>query len=110
MWQRVHQRRVHRQEWIEQMSEPDAVRFGGEAEQVAGRVEGPARGGFRDGEWLGLVTVEQTLSDLTLRVLVSEGGSCRTVPVDVHDSDGAAGDDAGHGEAFFQVFDLHSAR
>jgi hypothetical protein len=72
VWQRLNDRRVHRQHRIEEMREPDAMRFGNETEELPVAVEAPRPPLGRDFGPLLIVPVQEFVGDLAARILVGE--------------------------------------
>ena len=108
--QRVHLRGLHRQERVEEVRQRDALRFGGQLEEVAVGVETP--GPFRLGafEPFFVFPEEQSVPDDAFRVAEDEGDRLRSVPLDADDGDrAAAGRDSPDPDARRQVVEFHRA-
>ena len=63
---------MDRENWIEQMSESDTVRFGNESEQMTVTIKAPGPPHFHDLEPFLIVAVQQFVAQLPCWVLVRQ--------------------------------------
>ena len=105
--QRVDDRGVDRQQRVEQMRKPDALRLGHEPEQGAVAVEAPRPPLGDDLEPVLVVAVEQLVGDRAGRCLVRQLDRLRAEPLHADDRHRAVGVDAPDSAARSQVFELH---
>ncbi len=70
--QRIDQRRMNREQWVEQVGQADAVRLGHQPEQVAATVEAPWPTRCHDLQARLVMAVEQLVAESPLRCLVCE--------------------------------------
>jgi len=90
-------RDMDRQQRVEQVGEPDALRLGDEPEEVAISIEGPVPAGIDNPEAVLIPPEEQLLAHGTrVVVAVDHGGAGRPVPLHADDGHGGAGHDALH--------------
>src|SRR6516164_2667798 len=94
MRQRLDNRRMDREHGIEEMREPDAMRFGDQAEQVPVAVEAPGPSLRCDFDARFIVPVQQFVRDLSARILVSELKGLRSEPLSINNSDETIGQNA----------------
>lgn len=109
MRQRLHVRRVHRHHRVEEVSEVDALRFGGQLEGFAITIEGPGAFGGRQRDRLEVGRSDESFAYPTVREFVDEGRSVGT-----EGNHGDNGDDEARLEtleagAVMDVLELHRA-
>ena len=98
---------MDRQHRVEQMREPDSLRFGDQPEQSAVPVERPCPA-LLDKLQPGLVfAVEKLGGDHAVELLVGEFYCLRTVPTNVDHLDRLIGVQAADGAARLEVFEAH---
>ena len=107
MRQRVDDRRVNRQQRVEQVREADALGFGHEPEQGAVAVEAPWPPLGDDLEPVLVVAVEQLVGDRAGRRLVRQLERLRAEPLHAHDRHDAVGMHASDGAARTKVIETH---
>ena len=107
--QRIDDGGVDRQHRVEQMGQPDALRFGHQPEQRAVAVEAPGPALLDDLEPRLVVAVEQLVGDLAGRRLVGQLQRLGTEPLDADHGDQRIGQDAADGSVGLEVFELHAA-
>ena len=90
----VDERGVDRQDRVEEMRQPDAVRFGDEAEECAVTVETPGATLFDDFDPGLVVPVEEPVGDSSGGVLVGELQGGGAEPLDADDGHQGVGEDA----------------
>ena len=96
MWERFHQRGVHREHRVKQVREPDALCLRDEPEERAIAIEAPRPPNLDYLETRLVVTVDQLAGDPAGGVLVGELDGVRAVPLDVDDRGEAVGSDAAY--------------
>ena len=107
MRQRLDERGVHREHWIEEMREPDAMRLGDGAVRIAFAVEAPGPPLFSDVQ-TGLVGPVQDLVVHTAGgVLECQFQRVVAVPLDADHGDQGLGEDAPDRDVGLEVFEPH---
>ena len=104
MGQGLHRRGVHRQQRIEQVRQPDAVRFRDEPEQISEAVKTPRPPRGCDLKRGLVVAVQQLAAELAGSILVGEVDHLRAEPLDADDSGKAICKDAFDRGAGSQIF------
>src|SRR5690606_6449136 len=107
MWQRIDEGRVHRQDRIEQVREPDAVRFRYEPEKRSVGVEAPRAALLDDLQPGFVVPVEDLVVYSAGGCTVDECERVGAVPLDADDGNRGVQEDAANGRTRLKVFEFH---
>jgi hypothetical protein len=105
--QRIDERSMDGQDWIEEVGQSDAMRFGDEAKQRAFAVEAPGAALFDHLEAGFIVAVENLVGDAASWIPIYESQRIGAVPLHANDRDGGIGENAADGCAGGQVFQSH---
>jgi len=97
---------VYRQDRIKQMSEPNSLRLGHEAEEITIAVETPGATQLYDFEAGFIMTVKQLVGQLPVRSFVGKFKRLCTMPLDSDYCDKAVGPDSSYRGIGSQIFKL----
>ena len=98
---------MHRQHWVEQMRQANALGFGHQTKQRAVAVKAPGTALLDQFKALFIVAVKQLVGNLACRVLVSELQRFRAKPLHADHGYQRIGNDAAHGCVGLEEFELH---
>ena len=101
--ERLDERRVYREDRVEEVCQADAMRLGDEPKQSAVAVEAPRPTQLHHFYPLLVVTIQQLVGDLALWRLVGQLKGFRTEPCDAHDGNETVGQHAANRGRGLQV-------
>jgi hypothetical protein len=107
--QRLHERCVHCEDWVEEVSQADAVRFRNEPEERAVAIEAPRAALFDHFQSWFVVTIEDFFGHPTCGRAIDEREGIGTVPLHAHDSDYCVRKETSDGGIRLKIFEFQIA-